>query len=214
MTINSDYQRDWPKYFEAVGSQGPRDTLLRALAAIEPRTDGTPRVAIDVACGEGRDTREMLRQGWRVFAFDAHPLGISKLMESVQATYGSAGRGRLECRVLSFEEVPTATPWPTEVDLVNASFALPFCPPEIFPVVWKRLVDSLAVGGVFAGQIFGNRDEWASIRPQSHYTLEEMRGLFTRFEFVHLEEVEKDGSDALMKTKHHHLYHIVARKIC
>jgi hypothetical protein len=36
--------------------------------------------------------------------------------------------------------------------------------------------------------------------------------LLAPFEIVQLEEVEKDGSDAMGGTKHHHLFHIVARR--
>jgi hypothetical protein len=112
--------------------------------------------------------------------------------------------------VLTFEAAAEALP--PAATLINASFALPFCHPDAFPSLWKKLCSMLPCGGLFAGQIFGDRDEWAPVRPQSHYTREAMEQLFKEFDFIHLEEVEKDGSDALMASKHHHLFHIVARK--
>ena len=50
--------------------------------------------------------------------------------------------------------------WPA-CELVNASFALPFCPPAEFPGLWRRIVDSILPGGRFAGQFFGPNDDWA-----------------------------------------------------
>jgi SAM-dependent methyltransferase len=164
---------------------------------------------MDVACGEGRDTRELLSRGWRVFAFDASALGISKLLGSAPPQM----QARLTATELRFEDVLLSPALPASVDLVNASFALPFCPPPVFPGVWKRLTGVLNRGGLFAGQIFGDRDEWAKVRPESHFTRTAMEALFGGFEFVHLEEVEKDGADALAGMKHHHLFHIVARKL-
>jgi SAM-dependent methyltransferase len=206
MSITPDYQRDWPRYFEAVGGLGARDTLHRALAAHGPVDPAFPPLAIDVGCGEGRDTRVLLGAGWQVLAFDSSELGIQQLLEKTDP----ALRARLEARVLTFEAA--AEVLPERAALINASFALPFCHPDAFGALWNKLCSMLAPGGLFAGQIFGDRDEWAPVRPGSHYSRTAMERLFADFDFVHLEEVEKDGNDALMSIKHHHLYHIVARK--
>ena len=207
MSITPDYQRDWPRYFEAVSAQGSRDTLNRAIAAYGPVDPALPPpLAIDVGCGEGRDTRRLLEEGWRVLAFDGSELGIRQLLEKTPP----AARTRLDARVLSFEAAAEALP--PAAALINASFALPFCHPDAFPALWRKLCSTLSSGGLCAGQIFGDRDEWAPVRPASHYTRAAMEALFRDFDFIHLEEVEKDGSDALMSTKHHHLFHIVARK--
>jgi hypothetical protein len=39
-----------------------------------------------------------------------------------------------------------------------------------------------------------------------------MLRLFEGFVMERCDEVEKDGSDAMGSTKHHHLFHVVARK--
>lgn len=98
------------------------------------------------------------------------------------------------------------------VDYVNASFALPFCEPSAFPAVWSWIVRVLRPGGRFAGQLFGDRDEWQPIRPASHYTRQQAIDMLVDFELEHFEEVEKDGSDAMGGVKHHHLFHIVGRR--
>ncbi len=207
-TITADYQRDWPRYFEAVASLGPRDTLVRALDLFGPVAPGREPVAIDVACGEGRDTREMLRRGWRVVAFDGTALGVERLLAGV----AESDRPRLTALELRMEDAPACGRLPASVDLINASFALPFCDPAAFPALWAWIVRTLAPGGRFAGQIFGERDEWAPVRPASHYSREQVLALLEPFDHEHFEEVEKDGGDALGTPKHHHLFHIVARK--
>jgi SAM-dependent methyltransferase len=206
--IGADYQRDWTKYFDFVGDSGARETLLCALDTHGPVDSARPPLALDVACGEGRDTRELLRRGWRVVAFDASEDGLTRLRASLDPGWAE----RLTLHRLSMEEAATSPLLPARVDLVNASFALPFCSPESFPALWSRLCGMLSPGGRFAGQIFGDRDEWAPVRPASHYTREAMLGLFEGFVMERCDEVEKDGSDAMGAVKHHHLFHVVARK--
>ncbi|MBL9002119.1 MAG: class I SAM-dependent methyltransferase [Phycisphaerae bacterium] len=208
-SITPDYQRDWPRYFDAVASLGPRDTLIRAAGLHGQADPANPPMAVDIACGEGRDTRELLARGWRVWAFDATCQAIDRLSASVPTHH----LGALSARVLRMEDAAAAEDWPGEVALVNASFALPFCDPAAFPSLWKRIVECLVPGGRFAGQFFGDRDEWAVVRPTSHWRRAEVERLFKGFLIEHFEEVEKDGGDALGITKHHHLYHIVARRV-
>jgi len=191
-----------------VANLGPRETLLNALAAYGPTDAANPPLAVDVGCGEGRDTRELLSRGWRVTAFDATPLAIERLI----ARTGEQERGRLDARVLGFEDVATDSILPRAAQLINASFALPFCHPDAFPALWAWIVKTIVRGGLFAGQIFGDRDEWASIRPGSHYSRDQTLALLAPFDLLHFEEVDKEGGDALGITKHHHLFHVVARK--
>lgn len=205
--LRADYQRDWPEYFDAVASEPARETLRRALGLFEREGLGE-RVGIDLACGEGRDTREMLRRGWRVIAADYHAEAVSRTLARLE----SAWRGRVEVRQVSMEEAARAGGWPTRVDLVNASFALPFCGPARFEELWGWIGEILGPGGRFAGQFFGDRDEWRCVRPKSHKTRAEVEGLLREYEVEWFDEVEKDGSDAMGGTKHHHVFHVVARK--
>lgn len=236
-TLTPDYQRDWPSYFDSVKDQPPRDTLLRALGAFERERSATSPdrqggvsfhsssphpFAIDIACGEGRDTREMLRRGWRVLALDSDPEGVRRTL----AQLDPAWRERCAVRQMIMEEIPSLLQPPPigrglgvrcsfasgTPHLINASFALPFCSPDAFPALWQWITRTLAPGGRFCGQFFGDRDEWACVRPKSHFTRAQALELLAPFDIEHLEEVEKDGSDAMGGTKHHHVFHVVARK--
>lgn len=210
-TLSPDYQRDWPAYFDAVADKPPRDTLLRALDLFdaEGRAESRGRVAIDVACGSGRDTRAILsRAGWSVVAVDSHAEAIRR----TEAGLGAGDGGRCMVVRAEMEELAGMRGLPASADLINASFALPFCRPEAFPALWAWLLRTLAPGGRFAGQFFGDRDEWACVRPKSHRTRAEVDELLGALRVEHLEEVDREGDDATGKIKRHHVFHVVARK--
>jgi membrane dipeptidase len=186
--------RPWHRYFEAAGDD-PRPTLLDALSRFP-----APGFALDLGAGTGRDTLELLRRGWRVLAIDREREAIERLRE-----LAGDGAGRLETRVARFEDAS----WP-RCDLVNASFALPFCPPGDFSALWQRIVDTLRPGGRFCGQLLGEHDEWAG--GLVSHTRVEVERLLAPFEVERLQEVEEDGSTVLRAVKHWHLFHVVARK--
>jgi membrane dipeptidase len=188
----------WGRYLRLAGDD-PRPTLLDALARFSE-----PGLAVDLGAGAGRDSAELLRRGWNVIAIDREQDAIDRL----GGLAGLAGldAARLETRHARFEE----TSWP-RCDLVNASFALPFCSPPSFAELWGRIVESLRPGGRFCGQLFGERDQWAGsgIVVVSRKQLE---ALLEPFEIERLDEEEADGSTVVGKPKHWHLFHIVARR--
>jgi tellurite methyltransferase len=199
-------QRDWPAYFDVVAGKPARETLSKALdlfAGEGVPEQGEPPLAIDLGCGEGRDTAELLRRGWQVIAIDGHPDAIRRLREREDLEH----RERLEIKHLPFEglSLPRAR-------LVNASFSLPFCPPGHFAELWRTLTDAIEPGGRFAGQMFGDRDDWAEIPDRSHQTRDEVTRLLAPFQIEHMHEEEDDGHDALQTPKHWHRFDIVAKR--
>jgi membrane dipeptidase len=188
--------RPWGRYFAASGDD-PRPTLLDAVARFP-----SPGLAVDLGCGTGRDTAELLRRGWRVVAID----GEQEAFERLHALAGPDSQ-RLETRVARFEE----TAWPM-CDLVNASFALPFCPSEAFPALWRRIVESLRPRRRFCGQLFGERDDWAGSGVVVH-TRAELDELLAPFEVERLDVFDDEGKTAFGTPKHWHIYHVVARKL-
>ncbi|MEM1071345.1 MAG: class I SAM-dependent methyltransferase [Planctomycetota bacterium] len=201
--------RDWPGFFEAVAGGEPRQTLLDALDLFDAERSAdadkaAQPYAIDLGCGEGRDTAELLRRGWRVLAIDGHPEGIQRLL----AREDLVRADQLDTRVEAFEDLGMLPP----CRLLNASFALPFCTPKHFARVWSLITGAIEPGGRFVGQIFGDRDEWASIPDRSHFSRAHTERLFGGFLLECLREEEKDAQDAAGNRKHWHVFHIVARK--
>ena len=192
----------WQRYYAAAGD-APRETLLQALAAFE--ADGQPPgLAVDLGCGAGRDTLELLRRGWRVVAIDAEQAAVDLLLDHPDA---ASRRESLQTVVAPFIDAD----WP-EAELVNASFSLPFCAPAEFERTWERLVASLRHGGRFSGQLFGDRDGWAPNDDLTFHSRGEVEQLLAGLSAERLEELEQDGQTAVGDAKHWHLFHVVARK--
>jgi tellurite methyltransferase len=191
----------WNRFYAVTKGNPPSETLLKALSLFAP--DSTPGQAIDLGCGAGRDTFELLGRGWRVLAMDQEQQAIDLIVRNVLPEY----RPMLQTQVSSFEQF-TFPP----ADLINASFSLPFCAPGSFDAVWDRLVAALASGGRFCGQLFGNRDSWAGNPDRTFHTLERVQELLRPFELEFFQEVEEDGTTACMGEKHWHYYSTVGRK--
>lgn len=195
--------RDWPGYFQVTQGRPARETLLEALDRFEQEPAEEPRFAVDLGCGEGRDTAELLRRGWKVLAIDGHPDGIGRLVSRDDLVDPQ----RLTMQLAPFESVQLP-----RCDLLNASFSLPFCHPDHFDTLWAKIVASIAPGGRFSGQLFGDRDSWAQIDDRSHHTREQVERLLAPFDIETLKEEEREGQDCSGTNKHWHVFHIVARR--
>ena len=197
-------QRDWPGYYDGVQGRAPRDTLLQAITAFDRElSPDADRLALDLGCGEGRDTLELLKRGWRVVAIEPCQDGIDRLLARIDRDQAE----RLEVRVATIEQADLP-----RAQLVNASYCIPFFDPDRFDEVWARMVSAIAPGGRFAGQFFGDRDDWALIRGRNHHTRVQVDCLLSDLEVEHLEEVEKDEQDVFGNPKHSHAFHVVARR--
>jgi len=194
----------WRRYYDAVAGRPPRDTLVGALTAIE--AEGGPpdgAVALDLGAGDGRDTVELLQRGYRVLAIDVEPDAFVRLRARPDLVHPE----RLQMVVARFEDVelPRAT-------LINASFSLPFCPPERFAGLWAKIVASLAPGGRFAGQLLGKRDGWAAREGITSFDRAAARALLEGLAVERFDEEEVDSATATGHPKHWHLFHVIAQK--
>jgi SAM-dependent methyltransferase len=194
--------RDWKRYYEKTGDRAPRRTLLIALDLFD-RDARVRRRAVDLGCGSGRDTIELLRRGWQVLAIDAEADAIEALRNRTDLP----AQARLETRLGRFEDLS----WPP-ADLVNSSFALPLCAPADFARLWRRIVESLSPGGRFAGQFYGERDGWAGDPSLTHLSRKDAEALLEELEVECFDEEEEDSVTPRGKPKHWHIFHVVARK--
>ena len=210
---NSDGpSHDWEAYYERTLSRPPRSTLRFALRRFEDdwRHGSKPAspFAIDLGCGGGRDTFELLRRGWRVLAIDAEPQAIRALEGSTEVP----GASVLMTQSERFESVALPT-----ANLINSSFALPLCRTEKFHELWARIVDALEPGGRFCGQFFGDRDSWAAPgsekRGITFLTKADVMELLAPLSVERFLEEETDAERPVGKTKHWHIFHIVAQKV-
>jgi SAM-dependent methyltransferase len=189
----------WAAYYEKLRDRPPRKTLLAALDAFG--TAPADALAVDLGCGDGRDIIEMLRRGWRVVAVDSEPEALKRLMERGLP-------GEITPVVAAMEDVPL----PLGAQLVNSSFAMPLCPPEKFHALWQRIREALPPGGRFSGQWYGTRDSWFGREGMAFVSREEATAMLQGLEVEMFEEEEADGVTPRGKSKHWHIFHIVARK--
>ena len=202
--MSQDYSEaeDWPGYFASVLGKDARETTDRGAGLV--RAGGLhDGLGVDIAAGEGRDTLELLGRGWRVVATDGHPDAFSLLWSRVPEEL----KPRLTTVEVDFAEMGVP-----DCDLVNASFALPFCRPEDFPALWRRIATAIRPGGRFAGQFFGDRDTWAALPGRTHQSLEEVMGLLEGFEIEMIRVEEKDDPPDRRSPKHWQIFHVVAKK--
>lgn len=191
-------KRDWSAYYDAVADRPPRKTLLTALAGFKK-----PGIAIDLGCGDGRDTVEMLCQNWTVLAIDREPDAISRLL--ARPHFNPL---QLTTQIVSFEQLQ----FPKSVDLINASFSLPFCAVDAFPTLWNQIYNSLLPGGRFCGHLFGDRDSWKDSKLINTFTLQQVETLLKPYAIELLESEEHLGTTPLGEDRYWHVFHIVARK--
>jgi tellurite methyltransferase len=192
---------DWVGYYDEQGEREPRDVLMQVLAMFD---DGGRRgLAVDLGCGQGFDSAELLRRGWEVIAIDATEEGIQRLRRRIPDS--DALRLRTVLSRMEDATVPTA-------DLVFASFSLPFCRPQVFPRLWSDIREAIRPGGRFAGELFGDRDTWASSEEDmTFFDIASARALFAGMELESFVEEENDdkGWDEM---KHWHVFHAIARR--
>ncbi|GAA4892107.1 methyltransferase family protein [Stackebrandtia albiflava] len=188
---------DWTPYFDKTTGLPPRELYLEAVE----RFSG-PGLAVDLGFGAGNETMDLLSRGWEVVAVDADPAAAPRL----HARADGAGAERLTTVTGTIEDfdMPRA-------DLVHAGSSVFFVPAARFTETWDRIVASLRPGGRFAGNLLGERDDWAAnpaMTPVSRSTLDEM---LAGLEVEHLHEQDEDGR-SMQGPKHWHAYHVVARK--
>ncbi len=193
----------WARYYAVTGERPAWGTVRRAIELFA--AEGPPRqlTAVDLGCGAGRDTRELLRAGWRVLAIDREEAAIA----AVEIATEPHLRGALDVRVADLADFDVP-----QCDLVNASLSLPFLSPEPFWGTWRRIVAALPVGGRFAAMLFGDHDGSAADLSMTCLPPVEIRARLGSFEIEHWVDSEEDTTTALGEPHHFHLVEFVARR--
>ena len=185
----------WRRFVAVTRGQPPWPALVRAAGMFD-----SPGEALDVGAGAGRDTAYLLSRGWRVTALDSSPSAAEALQRLAHSN--------LRVVVTAVENFA-----PSDYDLVNAQFSLPFIPRGQFEVTVRRLRDSVRQGGVMAATFFGMHDAWNSPDTELNFSTQaDVERLFIDFDLVELTEVDEDGHTADGSPKHWHVFHLIARR--
>lgn len=182
---------DWAEYFAACLDK-PIHPLYRVLEPHLPAL-GT---AIDLGCGVGTGVRWLLDRGWHVTAVDIQ----DEPLQMLAARVPHAQRERLEIWHRDIAGIDL-----TGFDLVFAGFSLFFLIKSELDDLWQ------GIPALFAGELLGERDDWAREGYVSH-SRQEVEAMLEGFDVLHLEEAERDGATAQGTPKHWHVFHIIARR--
>jgi SAM-dependent methyltransferase len=200
-------QGEWSDYYQnTLHATVPWKTLLVALQSFENEGKASEGSAVDLGTGTGKETLFLLKKGWKVLAIDGEPQAIEILSRRVDEYH----KPQLQTSVCAFSHAVL----PPDLDLINAGYSLPFCSPENFALCWNIIRDHLAIGGRFAGQLFGNKGEEAANPLYTTHTQEEVEFLFKEnFVIEYIENEESRKKTATGRIRDWHVFHLVARKV-
>ena len=194
----------WSRYYEITAERPAWETVRFAIERFASEPLERPRFAVDLGCGAGRDTRELLRAGWRVLAVDRQPAAIASLEKRVSPS---------ECEALQASLGDLATVDVPACELVNASLSLPFLTPDAYWRTWGRVLAALPVGGRLSAMLFGDRDGSGSDPSMTCPPPASIEASLGAFEIEHWVDREEDTTTALGEPHHLHLIEVVARRM-
>lgn len=203
----AENETSWKTYLENAETVPVKNTLFEALKHIKVPSGEHP-FAIDLGCGAGSDTVFLLSKGWEVLCVDLS-------FEAIKATLRRAekiGKGSMLQTINEPFENVDLKKYP-QVDLINASYSLPYTDVNQFPEFWQRLKNQLKRGGYFAGHLFGIRHSFCEPLNLVCLTRNQISDLFNDFKIISIEETEEDEHLASSsQPKHEHVFHVVAQK--
>ena len=193
-------RRNWAEYYRRSAKRPPRELLTQVLNHVawegKSRSGGT---AIELGFGAGTDSLELLRRKWKVLAIDGQDSAAAYLNRRVPSEF----RGSLTCLVAPMEEVDLPA-----AGLIYASYALPFCQPKKFPALWSNIRNAVSPGGHFAGQLFGEDDEWSGEGEMTFHTAAQVRRMSEGFKIELFRETVEEGM-SFAGPKHWHVFDVI-----
>lgn len=192
----------WSSFLEGTAERAPLPFFEKTMSWAGQSADGD-RLAIDLGCGGGAETLELLARGWRVFATDGSPSAERLLRDRVDPESAT----RLTIEIGKFEDVELP-----HADLVFAQMSLPFAGRNL-NMAASDAVGAVKPRGVFAGHFFGPNDEWIDDENVAAVDRAWIENLFEGWSEISIEETDAEGPFGLEgKTKHWHYYFVLARR--
>lgn len=195
-TLSSEETMKYLKAQREYGTYPYRETLVKAIENMKPG------IAADYGCGSFRESNYLAEHGWKVYAVDKVEdvkMYLELLPKEIQE--------KIEFKADSISKEVVKD----NVDLVCAFYSLPFIDHDFYQTM-KCILNSIKIGGKFAGSFFGKKDDWYGYSPVTCLSEQEIRDMFTNFEIDYIVEKEKDLVNNNGHNKHYHTYELIATK--
>ena len=191
----------WAPFLTGTADRPPLPFFESAMAYVG--RDGNGRLAIDLGCGGGAETRAFLAHGWRVFATDGSPSARRLIEERLEPGQEES----VTVAIGQFQDVSLPT-----AELVYAQMSLPFAGKDFDEAVSAAL-DAVRPSGAFVGHFFGPNDDWIDGENTAAVDLAWIDQRFDGWDDLQVDEVDQEGPFGLEgNTKHWHYYFVMARR--
>lgn len=195
----------WEGYYINKLNEPAREFIVQALKTIPNPKSGD--IALDLGAGVGHETLLLLEKNYNVIALDKQKIAFDFMYKRPEITQY---KDRLKTIIASFEDLDfTLLP---DLDMVIASFSIPFVNPKNFDDFWTHLVDKIKSNGYFIGNMFDPGFTTFNEKDRSvmsFHTKQQTIGLLKKFTILSFKEVKEAAKDP---GKYVHHYEIIAQK--
>jgi SAM-dependent methyltransferase len=186
----------WKKYYDIVG-----DNPNRLVKEVIRRHRGRKHLALDLGAGNLRDSKFLLASGFRkVIAVERDP--------EAELFFDT----RIPLYVMPIERFRIVD---GAYDLIYSCNVLFFLDKELIENLFQNAWRGLRPGGIFACNVFGERDGWvqpSEVNPRTYITAADAGRLRTGFQMLLCREQEDDGETTNGVMKHWHQWIFILQK--
>lgn len=195
----------WVTYLnQTKDAKMPQKTLILALNLYKQKNTESG-YAVDLGAGTGKDTLYLLSKGWYVLAIDFSV----KAGNILHARAKQNNFIKLQAQVADFTQMQL----PQNLDMVNATYSLPFIQPQQFLQVWQTVNEHIHPGGFFAGNFFGPTDDFAKDNSMTLLNKQQILCLFKDYKIHYLNERKLYAEQVKGKQKYWDIWDVVAEKL-
>lgn len=188
----------WEKYIDRSKDRGPRPLLVEAAGLVRHKDS-----ALDLGAGAFNESKYLLAHGF------AHVTAVNDedtpTASRIAAAMPKEGFTYTLSRFEDFEFKKDS------YDLICAHYSLPFMAPADFPRMFEAIKASLRPGGIFVGELFGDRDA-ADRGDRILLAREKAEGLFSGFSLLKFDEEAAESPGIYGVKRFWHVFHFIARK--
>lgn len=199
-------QQRWDAYFKRKLNDPPTGFVVEALKSIPQQGQG--KVAMDMGSGIGHETLLLLKEGYRVLAVDSQAVSFEymKKLPGITPYQQNITPMTVRFQDLDFSSLPP-------LDMVVASFSIPFVSEADFNTVWNNVVNKIKPGGYFIVNLFDPEFTYFEQKFRPHMTFHkksDAMALFKGFKIINFTEVKMPS---LKPGTRNYYYAFVAKKL-